>query len=93
MEISGEILCFDIKAKGFTLLSGLVVVGLNIASAQNGSITAATITNDTVTSTVLPASTVNPATGYGHFNVSNCILLDISCFVSMDLLVGNEVSM
>ena len=67
------------------------MVGLNIASAQNGS-TAAPIKNSTVITTMLPVSTVNPATGYGHFNVSNCILLDISCSVSVDLHVDNDVS-
>lgn len=69
------------------------MIGLNIASAnENDSATAAPIKNSTVITTVLPASSVNPAIGYGHFNVSNCILLDISCSVSVDLHVRKEVS-
>ena len=68
------------------------MVGLNFASARDNSTTAAPTKKSTVITTMLPASTVNPATGYGHFNVSNCILLDISCSVSVDLHVGNEVS-
>ena len=80
------------------LISGLIsgFVGLNIASAQNNTATPAPNTNnsDSTTessSTLLPI-TVSPVTGYGHFNVSSCILLDISCSVSVDLHVDNNVS-
>lgn len=66
---------------------GLVVSGLNIASAHSN--TAAPITNASVVTTMVP-SPVGPAIGYGHFN-SSCILLYISCSVSVDLHVDSNV--
>ena len=80
------------------LISGLIsgFVGLNIARAQNNTTTPAPTTNNrditTESSSALLPITVSPATGYGHFNVSSCILLDISCSVSVDLHVDNNVS-
>ena len=74
---------------GLTMLSGFLVVVLNVSSGQN--------TADNSSTTAAPSTfpalprTMIPVTGYGHFNVSNCILLDVSCSVSVDLHVDKEV--
>lgn len=68
---------------------GFLLVVLNVTNGQTTA-SSSSMTETPSTFHALPRTMI-PVTGYGHFNVSNCILLDVSCSVSVDLHVGKEV--
>lgn len=75
---------------GAFVIMGLILSRLDVTIAQNNT-TAIPMSNSSglITTPKLPITTA-PATGLGHFNVS-CILLDISCSVTVDLHVNSKV--
>lgn len=75
---------------GAFVIMGLILSRLDVTIAKNNT-TAIPMSNSSgLTTTPKLPITMAPATGLGHFNVS-CILLDISCSVTVDLHVNSKV--
>ena len=69
---------------------GLILSRLDVTIAQNDTAAIPMSNSSGLTTTPKLPITMAPATGLGHFNVS-CILLDISCSVTVDLHVNSKV--
>ena len=69
---------------------GLILSRLDVTIALNNTTSIPMSSSSGLTTTPKLSITVAPATGLGHFNVS-CILLDISCSVTVDLHVSSKV--